>query len=166
MKSLGQNKTVEVSKTVVALVSTGGEKIIIDRASLALIGSRCVAIVERHKKYGRLCYNGKHIKLHRLIMDAKPGEIIDHINNDGLDNRTANLRRCTSFENMHNRTKKKNNTTGYKGVYAHRGCFCASIAHHGVKYHIGRYLTAKEAAIAYNKKAKELHGEFSRINAL
>lgn len=34
----------------------------------------------------------KKIYMHRLIMEAKSGELIDHINQDTLDNQKSNLR--------------------------------------------------------------------------
>jgi len=42
------------------------------------------------------------VRLHRLIIDAKPGEIVDHINRNKLDNRLENLRIVSFIENIHN----------------------------------------------------------------
>ncbi len=60
-----------------------------------------------------------HITLmHRLIMVAKKGEMCDHKNRDGLDNRRKNLRICTNAENARNSVnKRKNSSSGYKGIF-------------------------------------------------
>lgn len=59
----------------------------------------------------------RRVFLHRFIMEASPGQFIDHINGNKLDNRRENLRFCTIQENGFNRGKPKNNTTGFKGVF-------------------------------------------------
>jgi hypothetical protein len=57
-------------------------------------------------------------RLHRFIMGAKTGEpMVDHINNNKLDNRRENLRFATSSENGRNRTKAKESTSKYYGVH-------------------------------------------------
>lgn len=57
------------------------------------------------------------IRMHRVIMNAKRGQYVDHINHDGLDNRRTNLRICTNGENMRNRSgPQKNSTSGILGV--------------------------------------------------
>lgn len=40
--------------------------------------------------------------LHRVIMDAKPGQIVDHINGLRNDNRRTNLRLCNKSQNAFN----------------------------------------------------------------
>ena len=49
----------------------------------------------------------KMIRLHRFIMNPPDNRVVDHINNDSLDNRRANLRVCTVGENNRNRKKIK-----------------------------------------------------------
>ena len=57
------------------------------------------------------------LTLHKFILNAKPNEIIDHINGDSLDNRGKNLHVVTAFENAINRKQPPNPTTGVVGVY-------------------------------------------------
>lgn len=57
------------------------------------------------------------ISLHRFIANAGPGDSVDHVNGDGLDNRRANLRKLTHAQNHQNRQGlQANNTSGYRGV--------------------------------------------------
>lgn len=59
----------------------------------------------------------KKIKLHRFIMDAKEGEIIDHISGNVLDNRIQNLRKVDNVINTQNVQAQKTSSTGIRGVY-------------------------------------------------
>lgn len=63
--------------------------------------------------------DGKTIRLHRYIMNCTdPEVIIDHKNNDGLDNRKSNLRLVDKLVNGQNRRGlQRNNTSGVTGVY-------------------------------------------------
>src|SRR5688500_5130193 len=56
------------------------------------------------------------IWMHRVVMGAPDGLVVDHINGNRLDNRRRNLRICTQGENSLNRRKASNNTSGYIGV--------------------------------------------------
>src|SRR5690348_13254704 len=59
----------------------------------------------------------KSIMLHQLIMDCPKDKMIDHINNDTLDNRKRNLRIVTKSQNLKNRkSKNSNNKSGYRNV--------------------------------------------------
>ena len=107
----------------------------------------------------------KQITLHRFIINAKPGEITDHINLDKLDNRKSNLRLCTQAQNTQNRLRASHNKCGYKGVFLHPSKkWMAYIRHNGKQIYIGLYKDIIDAALAYDKKAIELFGEFARPN--
>ena len=48
--------------------------------------------------------NGKYILMHRLIMNAEKGQMIDHIDRNGLNCQRDNMRFCTYSENLKNRS--------------------------------------------------------------
>ena len=107
----------------------------------------------------------KTLRLHRLILQPKQTEIIDHINRNPLDNRRSNLRICNKSQNGMNRGRQNNNTTGYKGVSLHKptGKFRAYITVNGKTQHIGLFDTANIAHKKYLNKSRELHKEFSCV---
>ena len=104
------------------------------------------------------------IKMHRLVMKAKKGEYLDHINGNGLDNRKSNLRFCTVSQNQCNRGPTRANSSGYKGVKFFGKSWVATIKHKGKMIHLGYYKDKTEAAKAYNKVAKKYHGKFAKLN--
>ena len=109
----------------------------------------------------------KTIRMHRQLLNiTETYRFVDHINGNGLDNRRENLRICFHKENMRNMSLSVKNTTGYKGVHFYKrvGVFQAYIYVNYKKKHLGTFLTAKDAAITYNKAAKNLHGKFARLN--
>jgi len=56
-----------------------------------------------HTSYVRATISGSiELRLHRLICCAKRGEVVDHINHSGLDNRRENIRVCTPSQNSQN----------------------------------------------------------------
>jgi hypothetical protein len=63
-----------------------------------------------------------------------------------------------------NRGKQKNNTSGYKGVYLHHKKWMAQIKYKGKIMRFGVFEDIVDAAKAYDKKAKELFGEFAFTN--
>jgi hypothetical protein len=103
---------------------------------------------------------GKQILMHRQIMDAPKGMVVDHINGNKLDNRRKNLRVCTNQQNICN-MKSKNNS-GFKGVYFDR-CSKKYTARVNKK-HLGTFKSAEEAARVYDKHAYEIYGEFAYLN--
>jgi len=103
--------------------------------------------------------------MHRVILEARKGERVDHADGNGLNNQRANLRLCTHAQNMRNRKKHRNNTSGYTGVCKKGNSWTARIKHNGKIMHIGSYPTAEAAAAARDQKAIELHGEYASLNS-
>ena len=115
-----------------------------------------------HTNYSIAHINGHIIQMHRLIMNVAEGEIIDHINHDGLDNRKSNLRICTTAQNEWNARKSPRNTSGIKGVNfdKRRKQWRARISCNGKRYELGFFDTKEEAKQARFEAEEKLHGEF------
>jgi hypothetical protein len=114
--------------------------------------------------------NGKYatIRLHREIMGALKGEYVDHINGDVLDNRKSNLRICTNMQNAWNSGLSKSNTSGYKGVTwkKERGKWKAEIKKNYKPIFLGYFDNKHDAARMYNFWAKDMFGEYARLNVI
>jgi hypothetical protein len=120
-------------------------------------------------RMGRLWYAARNIRredgkqttqyLHRVLLDVKPGEQVDHRDGDGLNNRLSNLRIVTNAQNQRafNRPHP-NNKSGFRGVSWHKRDkkWQAQIWHDGVKLHIGCFSSPEEAAHARDEKARSL----------
>jgi hypothetical protein len=150
---------------------TKGLQALVDDEDLELVlaaGPWCAdkishTIYAVHSRYnlGRV----RQVLMHRLIMDAAPGQQIDHVNRDGLDNRRANLRFCTASQNRGNQAKFRG-VSQYKGVVwdRSRNLWSARIGHQGRTLYLGRFVSEEDAARAYDKAACEKWGEFARLN--
>jgi len=105
--------------------------------------------------------------LHRIIIGAKKGEIVDHKNGNRSDNRKSNLRIVTRAQNNTNRrVSSKKRSSCYKGVFwrADIRCWKAIIQSNGKKFYLGNFKTQEEAAHEYDEYARRLHGKYARTN--
>lgn len=105
------------------------------------------------------------ILMHRLILDAPAGRVVDHLNDIGLDNRRANLRLtgCSSNEQRAPRRNISNRCT-YRGVRPNHKRFSAVIRDNYRQRYLGTFDTIEEAAVAYDLMALQLHGRHAYIN--
>ena len=113
--------------------------------------------------------NRQTVWLHRMILGATKGQLVDHRDGDGLNNTKTNLRFCTHSENCRNKKIRSDSKTGTKGVTRNKshgketGGWLAQIGVNGRGIRLGVFGSKKEAAIAYQNAAKRLHGEFARF---
>lgn len=108
----------------------------------------------------------KHIKLHRFILNATIGSMVDHIDGNGLNNQRSNLRFCNYSENQRNRSATKKSKTGFKGVFKSQSGqrFVSKLGINGKDIYLGTFDHKEQAAKAYDYMAKKLCGKFARLN--
>ena len=101
------------------------------------------------------------IRMHQLVA----GRHRDHKNRVGIDNRRKNLRASTQALNVRNASRRKDNTTGFRGIW-HRGKnkYAAGIQVDGKLFYLGQRIGAVNAALLYDEAAKKYHGEFAVLN--
>jgi len=100
--------------------------------------------------YVTICIDGSPVLAHRLAwfycFKEWPEKGIDHINRDRSDNRLDNLREVDQTLNNFNATVRKDNTTGYRGVYVHGSGYRARVTYQGKNHNLGTFETVEEAA--------------------
>lgn len=144
------------------IVTSKGYKILVDDADYEWLNQWKWAV---NRGYATRRTTGKTIRMHRLVLGCKPDEFTDHINGDRLDNRRANLRVATMAQNNQNRPRKSGRS-GYRGVHWHGSHYGWSVRlkANGKSYSCGMFRDPVAGAKAYDKKARELHGEFAVLN--
>jgi hypothetical protein len=120
--------------------------------------------------YRRICVFQKHYYIHRLVWfyvhKKWPAEYIDHINMDRSDNRLCNLREANIFQNRYNALKRKDNTSGMKGISWNKRSnqWIVQINANKKKHFLGGFTDKTKAYEARLKAMQQLHGEFARIS--
>jgi hypothetical protein len=124
-----------------------------------------------HERHCYYAVSFKHIngysvplRMHRLILNAPRGTMIDHIDHNGLNNQKNNLRFVNYIQNGQNRQPNKGYK--YKGVNSFNGKYEAKIQYNNKKIYLGTFETEEEAALAYNDAALKYFGEYAHLNII
>jgi hypothetical protein len=153
----------------------GARYIPLIQGGFAIVDAEDYERLMKHKWYlcqeGNIFYairykRGKQIRMHREILNAPKGVMVDHIDRNGLFNRKRNLRQCSARENSYNRRGNSRGSSQYKGVFWHKASrkWMAHITYNGKDHYLGLYVNEKDAGKAYDKKAEEFFGEFAYLN--
>lgn len=96
-----------------------------------------------------------------------PANKVDHWDTDRSNNAWSNLREATNAQNLHNRGRQRNNTSGFKGVsWCKRNQkWNAHIHFNNRQKNLGYFDNPKEAHEVYCLAANLLHGEFANTGA-
>jgi hypothetical protein len=111
--------------------------------------------------------NNTTVLLHRFILNAPSGYVVDHINHDKTDNRKSNLRICTYQENNRNKAKLESNTSGTTGVYYHKKTkkWRAQIGKNNNIICLGEFDDIEEAKIARFEAEDSIFKNYSYKNS-
>ena len=128
-----------------------------------------VRLGRRKQPYAARGVNKRLVLMHRVLMNPKQGQRVDHRNGDTLDNRRENLRACSHQENSFNKkrtTKQGGRPTGLRGICWHNRLkkWQASICLNGRKVHLGYFASDCEAGRAYDRACRKMFGDFASPN--
>lgn len=133
-----------------------------------LVDDEDYELMSRFKWYAKIDRNGGinaqvWLSAHHLLV---PYALTDHVNGNRLDNTRINLREATSRQNSMNRGRRSDSRTGYKGIHLikSRQRWRARIVVDGKRIYAGWYVSAIDAARAYDALARKHYGEFARLN--
>lgn len=163
-----------ISEDVRAISLTRGMVVIVDAADYEWLNQwRWYALkTSRSGAYGaaRTIYvpgsKCRTVLMHRVIMGDDDPRLVDHVDGNQLNNTRANLRFCTIRQNNFNRKHEKGSSSRYKGVFweKSRKKWKSGIRCDGKPITLGFFVDEWEAAQRYNEAARELFGEFARLN--
>jgi hypothetical protein len=150
-------------------------KIPLSQGKFARVDPEDYVGLARHKwcaaKQGNSFYavrseGNRQLRMHRAIVNAAAGMVVDHIDHDGLNNTKRNLRSCTKAQNAYNQRPQKGRSSKFKGVcwHKHEQKWYSRIQDHGRQRSLGLFTNERAAAQARDEAARALHGEHAFLN--
>lgn len=118
----------------------------------------CV-LIKKGKPYARRTASPRY--LHQFVAG---GTWFDHADGDGLNCIRTNLRPCNKRQNAQNKARSSASRNPYKGIEPRGKRWRAYIYDDDHRIRLGTFDTPELAALAYDAKARELFGEFARLN--
>ena len=166
---IGPNVTIR-HNSLVFVKLTQGRWAIIDEADYKKISDRRWCAHRNGNNWyaeSRTKSKDKAVLMHRVVLNMSDSKEVDHINGNGLDNRSRNLRACSHSCNIYN-IKKRRGASKFKGVgrCKRTNKWTSRISKDGKYYWLGLFCSEVDAANAYNLAAKRLFGEFAGVNII
>lgn len=112
---------------------------------------------------GYLKAANEDLKMHRVVMNAQKGDIVDHIFHNKNDNRKAKLRIVTNSQNQMNKVISRNNTSKYKGISWHKtkSKWIAQIGVEGKLIYLGIFSDLQDAIRVRQDAEVKYFGEYN-----
>jgi hypothetical protein len=141
-------------------------EILLTQGKVALVDDEDFERINLHKWYAHKdCHtfyahrgvkipSQKTIIMHHEILGPIAGQMVDHINGNGLDNRKENLRLVTRRANGQNRHHNKHSK--YPGVTRRGTSWQAQMMIRGKSTYLGSFHTEEEAFNEYKKVAEAI----------
>lgn len=146
-------------------LADGGE-VLCDLEDLKILsGFRWYRHRSLHTDYAFASKGRRKVYMHRLIMDAPSGSVVDHKNRNGLDNRKDNLRLGSVAQNQAN--SRSRGKLGLRGVFIVKRGNCVRFqakAGSNPQWRGPKRKDAVQAAIDYDRHARARFGEFATLN--
>lgn len=150
-KIIGNEYTVDCDNVVHVILRTGDEMLCDLEDWEALKG---FTWIKSPHGYAVTHNSKRNMRFHVEVKGKRDGYVIDHIDQNKLNNQRSNLRFLTKAGNAINSKLSKNNTSGVKGVVRFRNKWHAQIMVNGKHIHLG-YYDKKEDAIEARRKGEE-----------
>jgi hypothetical protein len=157
------------------LVGYAYRRIPLTQGKFARVAPQDYAALAQYKwcaaKQGRSWYavrteGNRQLRMHRVIMNAPPGLVVDHIDHNGLNNVPRNLRNCPQSQNARNQRPQEGCSSQYIGVtwLKRERKWWARLQKDGHQQSLGLYDDEREAAKVRDTAAIAQHGEFASLN--
>lgn len=145
-----------------------GHVVVIDDDKAPMLSAYTWEFFDRYRRLSLEAHDPatrRKVQMHRLLVNASAGQIVDHINGNFLDNRLKNSRICDAGQNARNRQANLAKKTPYKGVAETRGGKFKAYIYLNRRYNnLGTFSDVACAARAYDDAAREHFGDFCCVN--